>query len=66
MKHPIRILIDVVVDDQLYLSQGPVDQLADGSLDAPIVMAMRFRQACLNVEGIIFVDARAERLSTLK
>lgn len=61
MKHNIRTILDTQVDDEVYRSAGPVDRLADGSLDAGVVMALRFRAACLNVEGVQLVDINTIR-----
>ncbi len=65
MIHPIRCTIDVDVDDEEYQSQGPVDQLADGSLDAKIVLAFRLQAAVSNVEGLRFRSIQTERLIPL-
>lgn len=62
MKHKVRVTADILVDDALYQSAGPVDHLDDGSLDAPIVMAIRIKDACKNVEGVELVDIKTERM----
>ncbi len=62
MKHQIRCIVDTLVDDDLYISQGPVDQLANHQgLDAGLVMAMRFVGATKNVEGVELVNIETQR-----
>lgn len=52
MKHTVTAAVRLMIDDEVYRSQGPVDRQRKGSLDVGVVAELRIKAAFSYVEGI--------------